>query len=582
MQVSRSGRKLAIATGVVLCCQTLTATGVSAAVAGGELILVSASATGEPGNGQSSFGVSVSADGRYVAFASMATNLEPTDPDTVVDVFVKDLSTGVVQLASQTAGGIKADAISERPSISADGHKVAFVSAADNLDADDPDGFPDVYVKDLQTGDLTLVSRGADGAKADTGAVAGTLSADGSTVAFSSSATNLVAGAVAGSHVYVKSLDSGALTLVDGGGVVQPDQQSGAGSPELSADGQVVAFTTDAALDAADTDQRSDVYVRNLDSGELLLASANADGTKAESPATSPSISADGTLVAFATASANLVPEDVDDSSDVYLKNLTDGSLTLESTDAAGSKANQSADYPALSADGGYLAFSSDATNLGLDTPPLVKQAYRKDLHSGELQPVSVTADGVPGDSLSIEPAVAGDGSVVAFYSPSTNLVPDGDNRVADVMAKQFPAPAAPDSVPPTADLTVSPSWLRANSGEQCVLIAGSARDDGGIASVAISATDEYGEDQPVIEQPEVAGEVSVAWQRQVTLDTTLRRGDWARIYTITATVSDVAGNITTNSTREVIRRWTRPGGLIDPAPAPIAGSSGAAAGPVG
>jgi hypothetical protein len=67
-----------------------------------------------------------------------------------------------------------------------------------------------------------------------------------------------------------------------------------------------------------------------------------------------------------------------------------------------------------------------------------------------------------------------------------------------------------------------------------------------------------------------------------VTLDTTLRRGDWARIYTITATVSDVAGNITTNSTREVIRRWTRPGGLIDPAPAPIAGSSGAAAGPVG
>ena len=526
------------------------------------MILVSASATGEPGNGQSSFGVSVSADGRYVAFASMATNLEPADPDTVVDVFVKDLSTGVVQLASQTAGGIKADAISERPSISADGHKVAFVSAADNLDPDDPDGYPDVYVKDLQTGDLTLVSRGADGAKADTGAVAGTLSADGSTVAFSSSATNLVAGAVAGSHVYVKSLDSGALTLVDGGGVVRPDQQSGAGSPELSADGQVVAFTTDIALDAADTDQRSDVYVRNLDSGELLLASVNADGTKAESPATSPSISADGTLVAFATASTNLVPEDVDDSSDVYLKNLTDGSLTLESTDATGTKANQSADYPALSADGGYLAFSSDATNLGLDTPPLVKQAYRKDLHSGELQPVSVTAAGVPGDYLSIEPSVAGDGSVVAFYSPSTNLVPDGDNRVADVMARQFPAATAPDSVSPTVDLTVSPSWLRANSGERSVLIAGSARDDGGLASVAISVTDEYGEDQPVIEQPEVAGEVSVAWQRQVILDTTLPRGDWARVYTISATVSDVAGNVTTNSTQEIIRRWTRPGGL--------------------
>ncbi len=582
MLVACSCRKLAIAIGLVMCCQPIAANSAMAAVSAGELILVSASATGEPGNGPSSFGVSVSADGRYVAFASMATNLEPADPDTVVDVFVKDLSTGVVQLASQTAGGIKADAISERPSISADGHKVAFVSAADNLDPDDPDGFPDVYVKDLQTGDLTLASRAADGAKADTGGQSATLTADGSTVAFSSSATNLLAGAPGRSHVYVKSLDSGALTLVDGGTIVRPDEQSGAGSPALSADGRVVAFTTDVGLDAADTDQRSDVYVRNLDSGELLLASVNADGTKAESPATSPSISADGTLVAFATASTNLVPEDVDNSSDVYVKNLMDGSLTLESTDAAGTKANRSADYPVLSADGGYLAFSSDATNLGLDTAPLVKQAYRKDLRSGELLPVSVTADGVPGDSVSIEPSVAGDGSVVAFYSPSTNLVPDGDNRVADVMAMQFPAAIAPDSVSPTVDLTVSPLWLRANSGEQSVLIAGSARDDGGIASVAISVTDEYGEDQPVIEQPEVAGEVSVAWQRQVTLDTTLHRGDWARMYTMTATVSDVAGNVTTNSTREVIRRWIRPGGLVEPTPSPIAGSSGAAAGPVG
>ena len=111
-----------------------------------------------------------------------------------------------MQLASQTAGGIKGDAISERPSISADGHKVAFVSAADNLDADDPDGYPDVYVKDLQTGDLTLASRTTDGTKADTGGVSATLSADGSTVAFSSTATNLSGRRrLGGSHVYVKT-----------------------------------------------------------------------------------------------------------------------------------------------------------------------------------------------------------------------------------------------------------------------------------------------------------------------------------------------------------------------------------------
>ena len=93
-----------------------------------------------------------------------------------------------------------------------------------------------------------------------------------------------------------------------------------------------------------------------------------------------------------------------------------------------------------LAAGGGYLAFSSDATNLGLDTPPLVKQAYRKDL----AVPVSCSRfrsrqTVFRATSLSIGPSVAGDGSVVAFYSPSTNLVAGWDNRVADVMARKFP-----------------------------------------------------------------------------------------------------------------------------------------------
>src|SRR3712207_6171518 len=184
----------------------------------GELLLVSASAEGQPGNGLSSFGLDASDDSRYVAFASMATNLHPEDTDQSVDVFVKDLHTGAVRLASQNADGVKGDALSIRPSISADGQRVAFVSAASNLSPDDTDGYFDLYVKDLRSGALTVASRTADGTKARGGVNSAVLSGDGSTVAFSSAATNLSPDATDGeSHVYVKRLDTGELTLADGG-----------------------------------------------------------------------------------------------------------------------------------------------------------------------------------------------------------------------------------------------------------------------------------------------------------------------------------------------------------------------------
>lgn len=545
-----------MATWLFLFGQVVVATGAAAHEMPGDLVLVSESADGEPGNGSSSYGVSTSGDGRYIAFASVATNLDPLDTDNVVDVFVKDLSTGQLSLVSQTAGGVKGNAISNRPSISADGHQVAFESASDNLSPDDPDGFPDVFVKNMQTGELVLASRATDGMKAEGGAWSAALSPDGSAVAFVSKATNLSPAATdAKAHVYVERLEGGSLTLADGGAFDRPDEQAGASDPSLSADGRVVAFTTDASgLDPADNDLRSDVYVRNLGADKPRLVSATADGVKGEFPAGSPSLSGDGTLVAFETSSA-FVAEDSDQETDIYVKSLVDESLQLGSTDAAGIKANRSAGYPSLSTDGTELAFSTDATNLGIDTPPLVKQVYRKNLVSGELLLASVTADGIPGDYLSIEPSIAGDGGVIAFYSPSTNLVADGGNRVADVMAKLFTESAPSDSVSPTAQIQTLPSRLPANRGIQPVLLTGFAADEGGIASVSFSVTDEYGEVQPNLDSEDAGGKTSYSWQRQVELSTTLHRGDCARVYTIAATVTDIAGNATTEST-EVVVGW--------------------------
>lgn len=435
---------LILAAPAVLACQALTVTGAYAASSAGRLVLVSASASGEPGNGLSAFGLSTSADGRYVAFASMATNLDPADPDNIVDIYVKDLLTGAVRLASMSADGVKANSFSERPSISADGQRVAFISAADNLSPDDTDGYFDVFVKDLRTGAVSLASVTEEGRKAAGGSESAALSANGLAVAFASRATNLSPDATDGeSHVYVKRLDTGVLAFADGGTIERPDEQTGAYGPSLSADGRIVAFVTDASgLDPADTDRRADVYVRDLDSSAVSLASVNSDGVKGDLPSTGASLSGDGARVAFATASGNLVPQDADDSSDVYVKDFTDGSLRLTSTDAAGTNADRTADQPSLSPDGQYLAFGSDATNLGLDTPPLVKQIYRKDLATGELRPASVAGcRGPAGDYLSIDPSIARGGTVVAFTSPSTNLAPDGGNRIADVFAQIFAPP---------------------------------------------------------------------------------------------------------------------------------------------
>ena len=158
------------------------------------LVSRASGASGAKGNDYS-LAPSTSADGRYVAFASAASNLHPDDADSLQDVFVRDLQTATTTLVSRATGasGAKGDASSQEPSISADGRYVVFVSAASNLHPDDPDSLQDVFVRDLQTDTTTLVSRdsGASGAKADNASLSPSVSADGRFVAFGSIASNL-------------------------------------------------------------------------------------------------------------------------------------------------------------------------------------------------------------------------------------------------------------------------------------------------------------------------------------------------------------------------------------------------------
>jgi Tol biopolymer transport system component len=235
-------------------------------LATGAIVLASTSASGEQGNGDS-FGPWLSADGAKVAFSSSATNLMPGDTNGTEDIFVKDLATGAISRASTLASGEQANAGSFNPSLSADGTKVAFVSAAGNLVPGET--MSGIFVKDLTTGAISRANASASGELANSGSFEPSLSADGTRVAFLSSATNLVPG---------------------------------------------------------DTNGALDTFVKDLATGAIVLASTSASGELANNNTASsrPFLSADGTVVAFASTATNLVPGDTNGASDVFVRDLSD------------------------------------------------------------------------------------------------------------------------------------------------------------------------------------------------------------------------------------------------------------------
>jgi Tol biopolymer transport system component len=182
----------------------------------GDLILVSTSDARVKGNGFS-FESQLSGDGTMAAFTSRATNLDAADTEPLDDVYVKDLDTGELTLVSTSDTGVKGNSSSHSPSLSLDGTVIAFASHATNLDAADPDGHLDVYVKDLSTGDVAVVSTSDSGVPGDRDhSQSPWLSADGTAVAFHSDASNFEPpdNNLAHQDMYVKDLVSGDLTRV--------------------------------------------------------------------------------------------------------------------------------------------------------------------------------------------------------------------------------------------------------------------------------------------------------------------------------------------------------------------------------
>jgi Tol biopolymer transport system component len=377
---------------------------------------------------------SISADGRYIAFTSDATNLVPGDTNGTWDVFVHDGVTGQTARTSVSSDGAQANERSGSSSISADGRYVAFYSCASNLVPGDTNGWTDIFVHDRVTGETALISVSSDGAQANGDSWSPSISADGRYVAFPSWATNLVPGDTNGREdIFVHDRETGETTRVS---VSSAGVQANGHSlyPSISADGRYVAFTSDATnLVPGDTNDRMDIFVHDRVKGETVRVSASSDGVQANGYSEQPSISADGRYVAFYSRANNLVPGDTNGWADIFVHDGVTGEIALVSVSSAGVQANGHSWSPSISADGRYVAFSSFADSL---TPSTTDDWYNIFVHdrvTGETVRISVTSAGAQATGDSEHPSISADGRYVAFQSGATNLVPGDTNGWWDV-----------------------------------------------------------------------------------------------------------------------------------------------------
>ncbi|MEY2745400.1 MAG: hypothetical protein RL112_442 [Planctomycetota bacterium] len=264
----------------------------------------------------------ISGDGSRVAFVGFSPGLAPGQAGEVIHVFVRDLVAGATRCASVPVAGGAPDNSSGlgRPALSFDGRWIAFDSEASNLVAGDTNGKSDIFVRDLSTGVLVRGSVAHDGAQADGASSAASLSGDGRFLAFQSSATNLVPGDTNGVvDVFVRDLALGTTirASVDNSGL---QAIRGSWAPELSETGRFLVMASAARLDLADHDGIPDTFVRDMVLQRNEWLSVRPD---AESPGwynSSGAITADGRHVAFVSLLDSLVPDDEHGGHDVFLR----------------------------------------------------------------------------------------------------------------------------------------------------------------------------------------------------------------------------------------------------------------------
>jgi Tol biopolymer transport system component len=375
-----------------------------------------ASGVAGPAAVDNSFPTSISADGRYVAFHSGATNLSAEDNDTFVDVFVRDTLENSTLYASRASGaaGAAGNGGSDEAALSADGRYVAFTSSADSLSSEDNNVANNVFVRDVQQSTTTYVSRasGASGAPGDSDSADPAISADGRYVAFTSSADSLsTEDDNAGFNIFVRDVQQSTTTYVSR--AARPGDGSSQ-SPSISADGRYVAFDSVAdSLSGEDDNSVANVFVRDMQQGTTTYVSraSGVGGSPGDGDSLGASISADGRYVAFTSSADSLSSEDNNSVNNVFVRDMQQATTAFDSraAGAAGAAGNDASYVPSLSADGRYVAFTSDADNFSGEDNDVFTNVFVRDLLGAP--PVNSAVPQVTGSAVTGGQLACSDGS---------------------------------------------------------------------------------------------------------------------------------------------------------------------------
>ncbi|MBK8816693.1 MAG: PD40 domain-containing protein [Methylococcaceae bacterium] len=400
---------------------------------------------------------SISADGRYVAFVTGNSKVTANDTNASYDVFVRDLLTRTTEVVSVNTSGKLGNDFSDTPSLSGNGRFIAFRSLASNFATGDTSKSYDIFVHDRQSKITRLVSKGYNGAKANGHSSYPQISADGRYVAFQSSASNLIANDtnriddvfvhdLKTKRTFRVSVNTNGKQAIGRNSIIDPQKS---GFPHISSDGRYIAFESDAqGLVDEDTNNLSDVFVHDQLTRKTIRVSVSSKGEQ-----TVPfclglhchltggnnygsSISADGQFVAFYSDANNLVPFDKNEVRDVFIHSLKTGTTGIISVKTDGRQTNDGSGGTAISANGRFVSFASVATNLdnfGAAFSFLSANVFVRDRYLKVTNRVNFTPSGGDNDLFSDRPEISADGREISFYSASTDLIDHDTNGGSDI-----------------------------------------------------------------------------------------------------------------------------------------------------